>query len=202
MVVTNYFTKWAEAYAVPDNTAQTVADKLLNEFVCRFGVPQCIHTDQGREFESHLFARICEILEIEKTRTTPYRPQSDGLVERFNKTLQQMLSIFVNENRSDWDNYIPFLLMAYRSSQQQSTQCTPNLLMLGRENRLPLRVIVGMSPGKKRTECPSEYVEWVRNSLENSYDFARENLQRSFARQKRSYDKNVRRRDYPVGSWV
>ena len=202
MVVTNYFTKWAEAYAVPDNTAQTVADKLLNEFVCRFGVPQCIHTDQGREFEGHLFARICEILEIEKTRTTPYRPQSDGLVERFNKTLQQMLSIFVNENRSDWDNYIPFLLMAYRSSQKQSTQCTPNLLMLLGEVRLPLGVIVRMPPGEKRTECPSEYVEWVRNSLENSYDFARENLQRSFARQKRSYHKNARRRDYPVGSWV
>ena len=146
MVVTNYFTKWAEAYAVTDNTAQTVADKLLNEFVCRFGVPQCIHTDQGREFESHLFARICEILEIEKTRTTPYRPQSDGLVERFNKTLQQMLSIFVNDNRSDWDDYIPFLLMAYRSSQQQSTQCTPNLLMLLGEVRLPLGVIVGPVP--------------------------------------------------------
>ena len=110
---------------------------------------------------SHLFARICETLEIEKTRTTPYRPQSDGLVERFNKTLQQMLSIFVNDNRSDWDDYIPFLLMAYRSSQQQSTQCTPNLLMLGREVRLPLAVIVGISPGEERTECPSEYVEWV-----------------------------------------
>ena len=66
------------------------------------------HSDHGREFESHLLARICETLEIEKTRTTPYRPQSDGLVERFNKTLQQMLSIFVNDNRSDWDDYILF----------------------------------------------------------------------------------------------
>ena len=60
MVVTDYFTKCAEAYAVPDHIAQTVADKLLNEFVCRFGVPQCTHTDQGREFKSHLLARICE----------------------------------------------------------------------------------------------------------------------------------------------
>ena len=66
MVVTDYFTKCAEAYAVPDHIAQTVADKLLNEFVCRFGVPQCTHTDQGREFECHLVARICEIVEIRR----------------------------------------------------------------------------------------------------------------------------------------
>ena len=75
-----------------------------------------------------------------------------------------MLLIFVNENRSNWDDHIPFLLMAYRSSQQQSTQCTPNLLMLGREVRLPLRVIVGMPTGEQRTECLSEYVEWGRKS--------------------------------------
>ena len=65
IVVTNYFTKGAEAYTLPDHIAQTVADKLLNKFICRFGVPQCIHTDQGREFKSHLFTHLCKTLEIE-----------------------------------------------------------------------------------------------------------------------------------------
>ena len=67
-----------------DHTALTVADKLATEFISRFGVPNQIHTDQGREFESELFSELCKLLGIEKTRTTPYRPQSDGLVERFN----------------------------------------------------------------------------------------------------------------------
>lgn len=138
MVVTDYFTKWAEAFALPDHTALTVADKLLTNFVCRFGVPQTIHTDQGREFESILFSHLCEALEIEKTRTSLYRPQSDGFMERFNRTLQQMLAIFVNDKRTDWDGHLPLLLMACRSWKQQSTQCTSNLLMFGRKMMLPL----------------------------------------------------------------
>ena len=202
MVVTDYFTKWVEAYPIPDHTAQTVADKLVTEFICRLGMPQSIHTDQGREFESILFQRLCELLDIDKTRTTPYRPQSDGLVERFNKTLQQMLSLFVNENRDDWDDHIPFLLLAYRSSPQQSTQCTPNSLMFGREVRLPLEAIVGTPPREAPPECPSEYVEWVQSTLERSFQFARTNLQKNFKRQKRNYDRNVKSRKLNVGMLV
>ena len=115
IVVCDYFTKWVEAYPVPNHTALTVADKLVNELISRFGVPLEIHTDQGREFESILFSRLCEVLEVKKTRTTPYHPQSDGLVERFNRTLLQMLSIYVNKYNSDWDEQLPFVLMAYRS---------------------------------------------------------------------------------------
>ena len=202
MVVSDYFTKWVEAYAIPDHTAQTVADKLLNEFICRYGMPQSIHSDQGREFESVLFQCLCEMLGIDKTRTAPYRPQSDGLVERFNKTLQQMLSLFVNNRRDDWDDHIPYLLLAYRSSPQQSTQCTPNLLMFGREVRLPLEAIVGTPPREPQPECPSEYVEWVQSTLENAFSFARENLQKSFKRQKRNYDAHLKSRELPVGSKV
>ena len=98
IVVCDYFTKWAEAYPVTDHTALTVADKIVNEFKSRFRVPLEIHTDQGREFESQLLSRLCETLQIMKTRTCPYRPQSDGLVERFNRTLLQMVSMYVNKN--------------------------------------------------------------------------------------------------------
>ena len=202
MVVVDYFTKWVEAYAIPDHTAQTVADKLLNEFVCRYGMPQSIHTDQGREFESTLFQCLCEALGIDKTRTTPYHPQSDGLVERFNKTLQQMLALFVNDRRDDWDDHIPFLLLAYRSSPQQSTLCTPNLLMFGREVRLPLEAIVGTPPREPTPECPSEYVEWAKFTLENAFQFARKSLQKSFKRQKRNYDSHLKSRGLPIGSKV
>ena len=99
IVLCDYFTKWVEAYAVPDHQALTVGDKIVSEFVCTFGVPRQIHTDQGREFESELFSTLCKKLGIEKTRTTPYRPQSDGLVERFNRTLQQMLTSYAMKKK-------------------------------------------------------------------------------------------------------
>ena len=87
MVLQDYFTKWSEAYALPNHRAITVADKLVTEFICKFGCPHQIHTDQGREFESNLFHAICDKLGIDKTRTCPYRPQSAGMVERNNRTI-------------------------------------------------------------------------------------------------------------------
>lgn len=91
MVVGDYFSKWKEAFALEDHTAQTFAYKLVTEVTCPLGIPFRIHNDQGREFESALFAELCSLLETIKSRTTPYHPQSDGMVERFNCTLQQML---------------------------------------------------------------------------------------------------------------
>jgi transposase InsO family protein len=89
----DYYTKWTESISVPNHTVSTVADKLVTELFCRFGVCREIHSDQGREFESELFAAVCNKLGIEKTRTTPYRPQSDGLAVRVNRVLQEMLAI-------------------------------------------------------------------------------------------------------------
>ena len=80
LVVSDYFTRWAEAYALPNQEATTVARKLVDEFVCRHGVPESLHSDQGADFESKLFTEMCKILGIHKTRTTAYHPQSDGLV--------------------------------------------------------------------------------------------------------------------------
>ena len=87
LVLGDYFTRCMEAYPIPDQQAETVARKLVNEFISRFGVPLEIHSDQGRNFESELFQHVCSELGITKTRTTPYRPSSNGLVERFNRIL-------------------------------------------------------------------------------------------------------------------
>ena len=177
MVVEDYYTKYAEAYSLVDHTAQTVGDKLLTEFICRFGVPLTIHTDQGREFESRLFQHLCEALGADKTRTTPYHPQSDGMVERQNRTIQQMLSAYVNERRDDWSDHLDLIMMAYRSSVHQSTQCTPNLIMFGREVNLPLTVELGVFPTGDRSQCPVEYVEWVQNTLERVFRFVKLNTE-------------------------
>lgn len=202
IVISDYFTKWVEAYATPDHTALTVADKLCTEFIARFGCPVQIHTDQGREFESELFQQMCKILDIDKTRCTPYRPNSDGLVERFNKTLQQMLKVFVNKQRNDWDDYLPYVLMAYRSTFQESTKCSPNLMMLGREIALPLDLMVGDPPNTSENFCPVEYVEWLKHSMGTVFNFANENLHHSAKRQKRYYDRNIKHREYIPGDFV
>ena len=130
MVLCDYFSKYTVAYAIPNHTAQTVADRIVTEFVAYFGVPEQLHSDRGREFESELFQEMCRLLEIDKTWTVPYRPQSDGLVERFNRRVQQMLAMFVNEHRDDWDDHLPYVMMVYRASVQESTSCTPNLLFV------------------------------------------------------------------------
>jgi transposase InsO family protein len=200
IVVCDYFSKYAEVYATSDHKAQTVADVIVTQFISRFGVPQQLHSDQGPEFESALFQEVCKLLEIDKTRTTPYRPQSDGLVERLNRTIQQMLAMFVNEHRNDWDDHLPYIMMAYRSSVQQSTGCTPNLLFFGREIPLPVDLMFG-GPNEE-AKCPVEYVEWVRQAMSDAYEMARENLGKSATRQEREYNRKTDARTYKVGDWV
>ena len=129
---------------------------MVSNFVSRFGVPSVIHSDQGSEFESRLFEEVCQLLGIEKTRTTPYHPQSDGLVERFNRTLQQMLSAFGNKERDDWDEHLPYVTMAYRATVHESTKFSPNRLMVGRETNLPLDLMVGPPPNSKKNACYGE----------------------------------------------
>ena len=82
LVAADYFSKWIEAYAIPNQEATTIARKLLDEMFCRFALPEKLHSDQGRQFEAEVTTQLCQFLQIEKTRTTPYHPQSDGLVER------------------------------------------------------------------------------------------------------------------------
>ena len=101
LVVGDYFTKWTEAFPLPNQEAKTVAEKLVNEVISRFGARERIHTDQGRNFEAQLFKEMCNLFSIEKTRTTPYHPQSDGMVERMNRTIQDMLAKYVAEHQRD-----------------------------------------------------------------------------------------------------
>ena len=133
LIAMDYFTKWPEAYPLPNQEVITVAKVLVEEMVCRFGVPLEIHSDQGRNFESLVFSEMCRILGIRKTRTTRYHPQSDGMVERFNRTMENQLPVFVKANQRDWDEHVPFLLMAYRTTSHESTGFSPTRLMMGHE---------------------------------------------------------------------
>ena len=202
LVIMDYFTKWVEAFALPNHTAQTVADKLVTEWICRYGIPLHLHSDQGRDFESNLFQEMCNLLDIRKTHTTPYHPQSDGQVERFNRSLKLMLRSFVNETQDDWDDHLPFLTMAYRSSAHKSTKCTPNLLMFGRETYLPVDILLGPPTVTGEYQCHIEYVEWLRNSLNKAHEKAAKNLEHNAMVQKRLYDAKGCFRKFKIGQWV
>ena len=108
LVVTDYFTRYADAYAMLDVEAKTVAEKLVTEFVCRYGVPVQIHTDQGSQFTSALFQEMCKILHIDKTRNSPFHHQSSGLVEQLNGTLVDMLNKFSVRTRRTGIHFYPF----------------------------------------------------------------------------------------------
>ena len=123
-----------------------MAKVLVDQFVSRFGTPAQLHSDQGRNFESQVFTQV---LGIEKTRTTPLHPQSDGMVERYNRTLEHQIAMFVNENQKDWDQHISLLQMAYRTAMHEFTGLTPAKLMVGRELRVPLDLLMGTPPGTK-----------------------------------------------------
>jgi hypothetical protein len=116
LVVTDYFTKWTDAFPLRKHTARVVAQVIMNRWIVYHGVPRQILSDQGPEFEGRLFQRLSRLLEIKKIRTTPYRPQTDGQVERFNRTLLNMLSAFVTDVGTDWDKHLPYVMMAYRTS--------------------------------------------------------------------------------------
>ena len=110
-------TKWAEAFPLPNEQAVTVAEVLASEWVCRYGAPQTLHSDQGRNFESEVFQKMCTLFGIDKTHTTPFRPQSDGQVERFNATLQKILAITAEHCHWDWDLMIPYAVLQSNKAQ-------------------------------------------------------------------------------------
>ncbi|CAC5383596.1 unnamed protein product [Mytilus coruscus] len=119
-----------------------------------FGVPCQMHSGQGRQFESGLFKELCAKLKIDKTRTTSFRPQSNGLVERYNRTLENTSSKYISKNQRDWNEQLPWALMAYNSSEHETTKFSSSMLMLGREIQLPVDLIYGPHPQK--IEYPDE----------------------------------------------
>ncbi|CAC5405922.1 unnamed protein product [Mytilus coruscus] len=173
LIVSDYFTRWAEGYPMPDMETKTIIDNFANNFVCIFGVPRQIHTDQGRQFESALFKELCTRLCIDKTRTTPYRPQSDGLVERLNRSLEEILSKYICSNQKDWDEQLPWAFMAYRSSVHESTKFSPCKLMLGREIELPIDLIYGPHPQNEEfsdeTHAVNEHMIQITRNIHGKY---------------------------------
>ena len=198
----DYFTKWPEAYAIPNQEAETIADALVGGMISRLGVMESLHSDRGTNFESRVFAAMCERLGIHKTRTTPLHPQSDGLVERFHRNMGDQLAIVTSRHQKDWDKHLPLVLMACRSAVQESTECTPSLLMLGRELRTPAELAFGRPPDAPAVPAGPEYARKLQDRLDSAHHFAREQLREAGVKQKRYYDVKSRGRDFTADELV
>ena len=175
-VAMDYFTKWPEACALPNHEAETVAEFLVTQVFTRFGVPGELHSDQGREFESRVFKECCSLLGVDKTRTTPLHPQSDGMVERYNATLVGQLARYCEEGQQDWDEWLPYMLMAYRAAEHEATQHTPSRLMFGREIRLPVDLALGRPPDERLPTVQSQYAVALQQRLEDTRQRVSRNL--------------------------
>ena len=182
--------------------AEHVAEELLKVFA-RVGVPREILTDQGSNFTSKLLAETYRLLGIQPIRTSPYHPQTDGLVERFNQTLKAMLRKAASEDGKDWDKLLPYLLFAYREVPQASTGFSPFELIYGRQVRGPLDILKETWEASKRSsESVVSYVFTIQERLAKMSELARENLSRAQQQQKRWYDRTARDREFEPGDHV
>ena len=130
---------------------------------------------------------MCKLLGVKKTRTTPYHPESDGIVERY-KTLGKLLSAFVNEEHTDWDQLLPYVMMEYRSSEHETTGFTPYYVMLGREVSVPMDIQFG-SPIERT--FASDWVNNLRERMEWAHELARTNIETALLRQKGYHDSKL-----------
>ena len=201
LVVSCYFTKWVDAIPMKTQEASYVATKLVNRFISIFGVPMQLHTDLGSNFESKVFKEVCKLLGIDKTRTTVRRPQSDGMVERANRSIQNMMSSYISDKQDDWDEHLPLLMLAYRSSVHESTGVSPALMMFGRELTLPVDMTLGR-PIREDRLCATEHAYQLEEKLLDIHDFARKHLNISSESMKRRYDIKAHKVSYKVGDAV
>ena len=202
LTLVDHFSKWAEAISIPKHTATTVAKALMVNVFARFGLPAEILTDRGTNFESELFTQLLKWLEVDKLRTTAYKPSTNGVVERFHKTLNTILGKLFSSNQRDWDERLPFAMMAYRATIHSSTGFIPSRLFLGRECRLPVDLIMGLLVSEMNGEVTmDEFVE--RQQLaEETFQLVSEHLSRNAQRRKSAYDAKVREKIYAVGEAV
>ena len=193
LVAGDYFTKWIEAYLIQNQEASTVAQKLLNQLFCRFSRPERLHSDQGRQFRAEIIKQLCKLLQIEKTRTTPYHPQSDGFVERFNRTLLSMLSTRSNPHSTIWDEDLSKVCMVYNTSIQSTTGYSPFFLMFGRDARLPLAIVLEPPPSPHGAipQQYGNYVQSLQETFNTAFEVVRSNMSTRQGRQKEFYNCNV-----------
>jgi transposase InsO family protein len=191
VVITDSFSKWAEAVPIPSKSEDVVAEAIFNALICKHSVPLSIRTDQGREFCNALMIHLTSMLKLKHIVGSPYYPQANGLVERFNRTLVESLRKLVfEEEYARWDQYIEGVLFSYRTSIHQEIQCSPFELMYGRKPVLPTDLL-SMSLSQFSTEDPDTHRTRLLYNLNKMHKVVRTLLKDSAQRKMAEWNKTA-----------
>ena len=203
IVISDYYTRWPEAFALPSTEASRITHILIDEILARHGAPRALLSDRGPNFLVSIVKEVCKMMNTWRQLTTPYHPQTDGLVERFNATLAEGLSMYVSSNQKDWDKHMPMVLFAYRVSPNATTGESPFYLLYGREPRLPIDAALILPDSKLSWSVAKLRAEIVQN-LENVQSIIKSNTQLAQQKMKAYYDLKATPVLYDVGSrvWV
>jgi len=198
LVLTDYFTKWACAFALPDAEASTCMRAMYDGYFAKFGLPRQLHSDIGKNFESKLFYELCLLAGINKSHTTAFHLHSDGQTERMNRTLLQMLK--TTADPATWPQRLPIAMAAYRMTMHKTTRMTPNMAMLGREVMLPAALIARPPEEPHRTTVP--FVRDLRDTLRDAHQRVRDATRSSARTHKAYYDDRSKRTTFKEGQLV
>jgi len=204
LTLVDYATRYPEAVPMKFITAHDVAEALVNIY-SRLGVPTEILSDQGTQFMSEVMKQVNKLLGVNAMRSSPYHPQCNGLVERFNGTLKKMLQRMCSERPKDWDRYINALLFAYREVPQRSTGFSPFELMYGREVRGPMQILKELWTDDcidDEVKNTYQYVFDLQNRMEKTMEVAQEELLKSQEANKKYFDLKSRNRSFKAGDKV
>ena len=159
-VVLDSFSKWMEAHAVPNIEAKIIAEKLVMEFISRFGIPVQIKSGRGKQFDYELFRNMCKLRDVEHRMSTVFHPKGNSRVERMVKVVGDLIAVFCHMYR-EWDKNLPFLTLAYRSTVHEVTGFTPNFIMTGEIALPPDVMLETLQDGEMTTE--PEYVQKLQS---------------------------------------
>ncbi len=202
LVITDHFTRYAMAFPTKDQKAVTVAKILWEKVFVHYGVPERLHSDQGRDFESRVIQQLCKLFNIRKSRTSPYHPQGNAQCERFNKTLLDLLGTLEDKEKSRWRLHIAPLVHAYNCTKNEATGMSPYFLMFGRDPNLPIDISFGLNHAESGTRSHKSYVDQLRSRLHEAYKLATKHSEKRVAQNKQRYDSHVREGSLEVGDRV
>uniref|UniRef100_A0A8C5MS83 Gypsy retrotransposon integrase-like protein 1 n=1 Tax=Leptobrachium leishanense TaxID=445787 RepID=A0A8C5MS83_9ANUR len=201
LVVMDHYTRFAQAYSTRNKSAKTVAEKIFNDFALKFGFPSKIHHDMGKEFENQMFTRLKELSGVRGSHTTPYHPQGNGQVERFNRTLLSMLRTLTEKEKTDWKNSLGKVVHAYNCTRSEATGYSPYYLLFGRSPRLPIDLLFNRAVEEKQETYEDYVTEWQKRMSE-AYVVASRAAKKEATRGKVYYDRRIQGNDLQPGGRV
>lgn len=201
LVIMDHFTRFAQAYATKNKSAKTVVQCLFEDFTLKFGFPERVHHDMGKEFENQLVAELQKVCGIRGSHTTPYLPMGNGQVERFNQTLLSMLRTLDDNEKTDWKRSLPKVVHAYNCMRCEATGFSPYFLLFGRSPRLPVDLMFNL-PSNEEHRSHVDYVADWQTRMQEAYEIASKTANKEALRGKQYYDRKVHGVELQVGGRV